>query len=94
MRYVFDNDYHIHSQLSSCSRDPEQTTERILQYAKDNKLGSIVLADHYWDDAVPGASGWYQKQNTPHITQSRPLPQADGIRLVGVRSVRDVIDLI
>ena len=62
MKYVFDHDYHIHSQLSSCSRDPEQTTERILQYAKDNNLTSLVLADHYWDDAVPGASGWYQKQ--------------------------------
>ena len=79
MKYVFDHDYHIHSQLSSCSRDPEQTTERILQYAKDNNLTSLVLADHYWDDAVPGASGWYQKQPFAHIAQALPLPTAEGI---------------
>ena len=79
MKYVFDHDYHIHSQLSSCSRDPEQTTERILQYAKDNNLTSLVLADHYWDDAVPGASGWYQKQPFAHIAKALPLPTAEGI---------------
>lgn len=33
MRYSFDHDLHIHSQISSCSNHPEQTTERILQYA-------------------------------------------------------------
>lgn len=79
MKYVFDHDYHIHSQLSSCSRDPEQTTARILQYAIDNKLRRLVLTDHYWDDAVPGASGWYQKQPYAHIAQALPLPTADGV---------------
>ncbi len=79
MKYIFDHDYHIHSQLSSCSRDPEQTTQRILQYAKDNKLTGLVLADHYWDETVPGASSWYQKQPFSHIEQAKPLPQAEGI---------------
>ena len=79
MKYVADHDIHIHSHLSSCSHDPEQTTERILQYAKDNNLTSLVLADHYWDDAVPGASGWYQKQPFDHIAKALPLPTAEGI---------------
>ncbi len=79
MRFTYDHDLHIHSQLSDCSRDPAQNPERILQYAKDNNLKKIVLTDHYWDERIPGASGWYQKQNTPHIIQSKPLPQADGI---------------
>lgn len=79
MKYVFDHDYHIHSQLSSCSRDPEQTPERILQYAKDNGLTSLVLTDHYWDSEVPGASAWYQKQPYDHIVQALPLPTSDGI---------------
>ena len=82
MRYCFDNDLHIHSQLSSCSSDPEQTPERILQYAKENGLKTVCLTDHFWDSAVPGASNWYQPQDFAHISQSKPLPQAEGIRFL------------
>lgn len=82
MRYIFDNDLHIHSQLSDCSRDPEQTTERILAYAKENNLKTICLTDHFWDESVPGASPWYQIQNFSHISQAKPLPKADGIRFL------------
>jgi len=79
MRYVFDHDLHIHSWISDCSRDPGQTPERILQYAADNQLKKIVLTDHYWDERIPGASGWYQMQNTAWIERALPLPQAEGI---------------
>ena len=79
MRYVFDHDYHIHSELSSCSRDPEQTPARILQYAKDYGLKTVCLTDHYWDSAVPGASRWYEPQNFEHISKAKPLPVADGV---------------
>ena len=79
MRYVVDHDYHIHSELSSCSRDPEQTPARILQYAKDFGLKTICLTDHYWDSAVPGASNWYKPQNFEHIAKAKPLPKAEGI---------------
>jgi len=82
MRFKIDHDYHIHSQLSSCSRDPEQTNERILRYAKENGLSQICLTDHYWDSAVPGASRWYAPQNFDHISQARPLPQTDGIEFL------------
>ena len=68
MRYAFDHDYHIHSYLSSCSKDPEQTAERILAYAEENGLKSICVTDHLWDKAVPGASGWYMKQNIEHVS--------------------------
>ena len=79
MKYKIDHDYHIHSQLSSCSRHPEQTPERILQYAKDNGLKEICITDHYWDSEVEGASNWYSVQNFEHISQADPLPFADGI---------------
>lgn len=79
MKYRIDHDYHIHSQLSSCSRDPEQTPARILQYAKDHGLARICVTDHYWDSAVAGASPWYAKQNFDHIASVKPLPEADGI---------------
>ena len=82
MKYVVDHDYHIHSTLSSCSNDPAQSTERILQYAKDNGLKRLVLTDHYWDSAVEGASNWYKPQNFDHIAESKPLPQADGIEFL------------
>lgn len=79
MKYKIDHDYHIHSHLSSCSRDPLQTTERILKYAKDNDLSSICLTDHYWDSAVAGASGWYAPQNFEHISNALPLPEDDKV---------------
>ncbi len=82
MRYRIDHDYHIHSHLSSCSSDPEQTTQRILQYAKKNELKQICVTDHYWDTRVFGASGWYRPQNFSHIKKSLPLPQADGIEFL------------
>ena len=83
MKYIFDHDFHIHSRLSSCSGDPEQTPERILQYAKDNGLKTICLTDHYWDEEVPGgATGFYEPQNTAHIKQSLPLPQTEGIEFL------------
>ena len=80
MKFTFDHDYHMHSQLSKCSSDPEQTTERLLQYAKDNGLTSLCVTDHVWDSDVPGASEWYGGQNFPHIFESLPLPEADGIK--------------
>ena len=82
MKYIIDNDLHIHSKLSACSNDEGQTTERILQYAKDNGLKTICLADHFWDETVKGASGWYMPQDFAHISKAKPLPQADGIRFL------------
>lgn len=82
MKFEIDHDYHIHSYISDCSRDPQQTNERILQYAKENGLTKICLTDHYWDEAVPGASAWYQKQNFEHISKAKPLPQAEGIEFL------------
>ncbi len=41
MKFQVDQDLHIHSQLSICSGDPEQNTERILAYAKAYGLKHI-----------------------------------------------------
>lgn len=65
MRYIVDHDLHIHSNLSTCSRCPEQTPERIAQYAVDMGLKTICITDHFWDEKVPGASAWYAPQNFP-----------------------------
>lgn len=82
MRYIFDHDLHIHSHLSTCSKCPDQTPERIAQYAMDEGLHTVCLTDHFWDETVPGASAWYEKQNYPHICQAKPLPQPEGVRFL------------
>ena len=97
MRYVFDHDYHIHSYLSLCSECPEQTPERILQYAKEYRLHTICLTDHYWDRAVTPAkeAEWYQKQDYDHISQYLPLPQDKDVRfLFGCEADMDKCDTI
>ena len=82
MRFTFDHDLHIHSFLSSCSQDPEQTPERILRYARENGLRTVCLTNHYWDSAVDGAHSWYVPQNFDNLARALPLPQADGIRFL------------
>lgn len=77
MKFQIDHDLHIHSCLSSCSRDPQQSTETILDYAKRHKLHTVCLTDHYWDQAVPGPSDWYAPQDYDHIAQALPLPRAE-----------------
>lgn len=79
MRYIFDHDYHIHSQISSCSSDPEQNTQRLLEYAKANLLSRMVLTDHHWDETVPGASDWYAAQDFAWISRAKPLPRDEGV---------------
>ncbi len=82
MKYIIDNDLHIHSRLSSCSNDPEQTAERILKYAEENGIKTLCLTDHFWDDRVEGASSWYAPQNFEHISASKPLPQSKNVRFL------------
>ena len=82
MGYIVDHDLHIHSQISSCSRDPEQTPERILRYAEENGLTTVCLTDHFWDETVEGASKWYTPQDYAHISAAKPLPQSDKVRFL------------
>ena len=82
MKFTFDHDLHIHSFISSCSKDPEQTSENILKYAKENNLKTICLANHFWDETIEGASPWYEKQNFAHISAARPLPQDENVRFL------------
>ena len=82
MCYKFDHDFHIHSKLSSCSNDPEQTTQRILEYAKKNNLTSVCVTDHFWDKKVEGASNWYAPQDFDHISQNLPLPKDDEVKFL------------
>jgi len=77
MQYKIDHDFHIHSQLSSCSNDPKQNIKTLLSYAKKNGMSAICVTDHFWSEDVKGASNWYEPQNLAHISQILPLPQDD-----------------
>ena len=82
MKYVIDNDLHIHSHISLCSSDSEQTNDRILEYAEKEGIKTLCLTNHFWDEAIAGASESYQKQNLEHILAAKPLPQRSGIRFL------------
>ncbi|MBQ3225791.1 MAG: PHP domain-containing protein [Clostridia bacterium] len=82
MRFQIEHDLHIHSHLSLCSGDPEQSNERILAYAKENGFHTVCLTNHFWDERIPVEAGFYKQQDFPHIAQARPLPQAEGIRFL------------
>ena len=80
MKYINDHDYHIHTCLSVCSNDKEQTPLAILKYAEANNLKKICVTDHYWDSAVKCSTAvnwWYEQQNYDHISESLPLPQGE-----------------
>lgn len=82
MKYKVDHDYHIHSRLSLCSNDPEQSTENILKYAKENGFKKICLTDHFWDERIECGSPWYAKQGFSHICAALPLPQSEGVEFI------------
>lgn len=83
MKYVIDHDYHLHSYISQCSSDPEQTPERMLKYAKEKGLKSICLTDHFWDESVPGASNWYATYHKfTDLSRALPLPKDDEVEFL------------
>lgn len=83
MRYILDHDYHIHSMLSQCSSNPEQTAENILKYAKEHGFSGIALTDHFWDEAVPGASNWYATYHKyTDISKALPLPNDTEVKFL------------
>lgn len=98
MRYIIDHDFHMHSSLSLCSGDPDQTPAAMLEHARANNLKTICITDHYWDEQIScntAVNKWYERQNYAHITQILPLPQADDVKLLfGCEADMDSDDVI
>lgn len=80
--FPIDHDLHCHTMLSSCSNDPRQTVNMLLEHAKKRGYTVQCVTDHLWDSLVPGASNWYAPQDVAHVRQSLPLPQDDQVRMV------------
>ncbi len=88
MKFQVDHDYHIHTQLSPCSSDPEQNPETILQFGIAHNMKHIVLTDHFWDETIPGTTFWpgYEK-----ISQWLPLPQSPDLQMhLGCEAEMDI----
>jgi len=81
MKFKIDHDMHIHSNLSPCAYDPEQTAENILKTAKRLGYKTICLTDHFWDTAVESKVGiaWGKKNGLDHISGYLPLPKDDEV---------------
>lgn len=82
MKFKIDHDLHIHSYLSTCSRDSMQTNENILKYAENNSLHTICLANHFWDKGAGESNDWYAPQDFDHISSALPLPQGKKVRFL------------
>lgn len=61
-------DCHIHTCLSSCARQ-SATVEHYISKALELGLTSVGFADHVWDEAIPGANGFYQSQGAARILE-------------------------
>ncbi len=82
MRYVADNDLHIHSFISPCSGDERQSADAILAYAVKNGFRDICVTDHFWDPKVPGATPYLERENLTELKKILPLPSAEGVRFM------------
>ena len=85
MRFKVDQDLHVHSFLSVCSRDEAQVPQAILDCAVERGLRQVCLTDHYWDERVPcntRVNWWYEKQDHAHVCSALPLPKAQGVEFL------------
>ena len=82
MRYIADHDYHIHSTVSRCCKDENQTPERILEYAVQNGFTSVCLTNHFWDENVKSEAEWIEEHGYSYLTSVLPLPKKEGIRFM------------
>ena len=86
MQFKIDHDYHIHSTVSGCCYDPQQTPENILKYAEEKGLSKIVLADHFWDRLSRGDERFcwkqYDSSSMESLKSALPLPESDKVEFV------------
>lgn len=79
MRYIADHDFHIHSTVSLCCHDENQTPQAILDYADRNGFKKICLTNHFWDQSVPSEAEWCDEHNFAAVSSVLPLPESEGI---------------
>ncbi len=78
MRFIADHDFHVHSTVSRCCHDKNQTPEAILNYAKENGFRKICLTNHFWDKNVRSEAEWIDEHDFSFVSSVLPLPKSDG----------------
>ena len=80
------HDLHCHTNLSACAKRGS-TLSVMLGALKAAGVTVAGIANHLWDAAVPGSSGWYAPQNVEHVRSIRaeydalPPEERAGIKL-------------
>lgn len=82
MRYAADHDFHIHSTVSLCCHDDNQTPEAILNYAKENGFKKICLTNHFWDEMVKSEADWCDEHNFSAVSSVLPLPKDENVEFL------------
>ncbi len=82
MRFSADHDFHIHSTISPCCHDENQTPEAILEYALKNNFKKICLTNHLWDENVHSEAEWHEGQRFSCVSSVLPLPWAEGVEFL------------
>ncbi len=65
------HDIHNHTLFSSCCYDPAATMEAFVKKAKELGHTTLGIANHMWDENVPGASHWYKGQTVNYVLESK-----------------------
>lgn len=61
------NDYHIHTQLSVCAKNPNATIQNYLLNAQALNMTQIGISNHFWDQTFPATQSFYKKQGFDHV---------------------------
>lgn len=62
------HDFHIHTNLSLCA-EQDTTVAYYVRRAEEIGLTKIGFANHFWDEKIEGANGFYEPQNLAHVEQ-------------------------
>lgn len=82
-------DMHTHTFISACSSDETANAQNFLDKAAEVGIQVLGITDHCWDAKMPGASGWYAKQDIAWVKQiEKQLPvDTHGIKFyIGIES--------
>ena len=82
MRFIADHDFHIHSTVSRCCHDENQTPDAILSYAKENGFKRICLTNHFWDENVESEAEWIDEHGFSYLSSVLPLPKDDNVEFL------------
>ncbi len=74
-------DMHIHTTLSFCCHDPEQTLENIAAKMKEKGFRKIGICDHFWRNPAVKPNGFYAPQTGDAILSLKKSADNSGFPL-------------